>query len=299
MPAEAVAAGRQATAPASQAVDLDMSRPSAMLALVAVGLCVLAVWVIRRLARPAKLSLAGTPGRPNAVHPAHILILLLLWLGSMYAVRQVAAAIWPEDSPQLVTAVNLVGQAAWLVGSLVVAAMAFRSGLARGLGLSARHWVYDGARGILAYFAAIPICFGLLAASVSIYQAIHGEAPPEHTMLQALDKVTLPWQVVVIFSAVVMAPLSEEVFCRGLLQSMVRRYTSRPWAAVVVSAVFFSLMHMTSAAEGRYVVWTPVPPLLALGIVLGYNYERSGRLLAPILTHAIFNAVNVAMYLYG
>ena len=33
-----------------------------------------------------------------------------------------------------------------------------------------------------------------------------------------------------------------------------------------------------------------MPALVVLGLVLGYNYERTGRLTAPILIHSLFNA---------
>jgi membrane protease YdiL (CAAX protease family) len=36
-----------------------------------------------------------------------------------------------------------------------------------------------------------------------------------------------------------------------------------------------------------------LPALVILGIVLGYNYERSGRLWAPIMIHALFNALSI------
>ena len=40
--------------------------------------------------------------------------------------------------------------------------------------------------------------------------------------------------------------------------------------------------------------WHTLPSLFALSIALGYNYERTGRLLPPLLIHALFNAVNLS-----
>ena len=110
-----------------------------------------------------------------------------------------------------------------------------------------------------------------------------------HAMLLEAKAATLPWRIVVIASVVVMAPLLEEVFFRGLLQSLLRRYFGRPWAAVLITAALFALIH----AEYPH-TW---PALFALAVAMGYNYERCGRLYPSILIHALFNAVFVAIRL--
>jgi membrane protease YdiL (CAAX protease family) len=40
-----------------------------------------------------------------------------------------------------------------------------------------------------------------------------------------------------------------------------------------------------------------IPALFALGIALGYNYERCGRLLPPMIMHMLFNGVMMAFYM--
>lgn len=270
-----------------------------MLSLVSLGLCALLVWIIRRAARPAKVSLHRTPGRPNSVNPAHLLVLLLLWQAS----REVGAGLlgrWlPGGSERSSVLLAAIQQMVWLGTSLAVAAVTFRHGLRRGMGLSLRHWVYDSGRGVFAYLAVLPICFGLFAASKALYWAVHHQPPPEHQMLVVMRQVSWPWQVMAIVSAVVLAPLSEEVFCRGLVQSMFRRYTGRPWAAVVVTSALFALLHWDSLPRGSGAGWVQLPALAALGVVLGYNYERSGRLVASIVIHVLFNSVSVGVSLAG
>ena len=60
------------------------------------------------------------------------------------------------------------------------------------------------------------------------------------------------------------------------------------WLAILVTAAVFGLMH----------VGTPqfVPALVALAIVLGFLYERSGSLLVPILVHMLFNGRSLLWY---
>ena len=93
------------------------------------------------------------------------------------------------------------------------------------------------------------------------------------------------WRVVVAFSTVIMAPLAEEVFFRGLLQSMLRKYLGHAWGAILITSVLFAVGH------ARY--HDTIPALFVLAVVLGYNYERSGRLYPSILIHVIFNGVSV------
>jgi membrane protease YdiL (CAAX protease family) len=98
------------------------------------------------------------------------------------------------------------------------------------------------------------------------------------------------WHVLSLVSAVVLAPLAEEVFFRGLVQSVLRNYFGSPWVAVALASLLFASVHMD-------LHWAPA--LTALGLVLGYSYERTGRLLAPVLIHALFNGVSMVDELIG
>jgi membrane protease YdiL (CAAX protease family) len=234
------------------------------------------------------------------VNPIHLLAVLAVWLGATATAKALLLRIAPslETMRQDVLA-ELAAQAVWLGASLAVGALAFKGGLVAGMGLSLRHWLYDSGRAVLGYLAVLPICAALLYVSTRLFHHIYHSEPPEHIMLQALGTLPAAWKALVVISAVVLAPLAEEIFCRGLLQSMIRRYTRRPWLAILLTSLTFSLLHLqTTAIDGRDIAnWQPMGALFALSVVLGYNYERSGRLYAPILIHALFNAVNVGIYL--
>jgi membrane protease YdiL (CAAX protease family) len=285
-PAPAAAAGAQ-TAP----IQCAGFHP-ALVALVAVGICVLVVWIVRRIAHPEKASLRNTPGRPNVVNLVHVvLVLAAMWLVSAAAgavlektlFRHLAdEAAGKAADARLIVAIGMAGSVAWLAGGLIVAAIAFRHGLARGLGLSARRWLYDTSRAVLAYLAVLPICVGLNLAMLSLFRML-GIQPRFHPVLEGMASFSIEWKVLSVCSTVVLAPLTEEIFFRGLLQSMIRRYLRSPWAAVVGASVVFSAFHVAQPQA--------VPSLFALSVALGYNYERTGRLYAPILIHALFNAV--------
>ena len=78
------------------------------------------------------------------------------------------------------------------------------------------------------------------------------------------------------------------MFFRGIVQSMLRRWTRGVWPAVLASSALFAAFHINQPQA--------IPSLFALAVALGYSYERTGRLFAPILAHALFNAVNLAVW---
>ncbi|HEV8020662.1 MAG TPA: type II CAAX endopeptidase family protein [Candidatus Lustribacter sp.] len=87
------------------------------------------------------------------------------------------------------------------------------------------------------------------------------------------------------FLAVVAAPFMEEFIFRGFLFNALLRYMP-VWVAAVLSGLVFGISHGSLSA---------FLPLAASGVVLAYVYVRSGSLTASMLTHALFNLVNVGL----
>jgi membrane protease YdiL (CAAX protease family) len=87
------------------------------------------------------------------------------------------------------------------------------------------------------------------------------------------------------FLATIAAPFMEEFVYRGFLFNALARYAPI-WLAAIVSGVLFGLSHGSTSA---------FLPLAASGVVLAYVYQRSGSLTASMLTHALFNLINVAL----
>lgn len=268
---------------ASPAAPVEGPAAAMLTAITAVGVCVFLAWLAHCLLRPRKFSLAGTPARPNRLGPADILVLIFIWLGLQVGLAVLAG---PDGRIRFFVIGVIAIPAAWFAVSLVVGAKAFRGGLVRGMGLSTRRWLADSVRGVVAYLALMPMCMAAaeLAAIFLPPEMIH-----EHPLLAALDDVSLWFKVLLVFGAVVLAPLAEETFFRGLLQSALRARMRRPWAAIFITSAFFALIH-TSTPQA-------VPALFILAVGMGYNYERTGRLYPAILIHAIFNAVMITALL--
>lgn len=88
-----------------------------------------------------------------------------------------------------------------------------------------------------------------------------------------------------LLSTVVLAPLFEELLCRGfVLESLKARYgVIMAWLA---SSIFFAVIHLHPVM---------VINALVLGMLLGYIYLRGESLLGPLLLHAFNNLLALVM----
>jgi membrane protease YdiL (CAAX protease family) len=124
-----------------------------------------------------------------------------------------------------------------------------------------------------------------LAAALGAYLYLHGLDLSPHWQLWKQDAQLASFltradkPVWLILLAVIAAPIFEEFIFRGLVFRGLRR-SSRPALATVGSAALFALVHPPIA----------IIPVFGLGIAAAISFERTGFLLAPIITG--FNAPN-------
>ena len=93
--------------------------------------------------------------------------------------------------------------------------------------------------------------------------------------------------LLVVIAVVVLAPIAEEVFFRGVVFNAWLREGGRRWAFIGSSALF-ALIHASVVA---------LLPIFLLGLALAWIYQRTGNLLAPIAMHAMVNGISVALAL--
>jgi uncharacterized protein len=84
----------------------------------------------------------------------------------------------------------------------------------------------------------------------------------------------------------VFASVGEELFFRGVLQRILIQWTKNPWVGILVTACFFSAIHL------QFVGFLP---RVGLGILLGALYWYSGSLWPGILFHFVYNSLGVIM----
>ena len=199
-------------------------------------------------------------------------------------------------TPQKMVAMAFLNQA--VVQLPVVLLLLVRAGghpgSMRALGLWPRRPGRDVGLGVAGLFAALPMVTATTALAV-IVGLQFDQPPPEvgHDMLRAMVEAGSRWLLwAMLVSAVVVAPVLEELIFRGLLQTALLGMVGfeRRWLVVIMSAVVFALVHAGTP-------WQVKPGLFVLGVVLGWLYERTGSLWPGVIVHAGFNGVNSALAL--
>ncbi len=93
--------------------------------------------------------------------------------------------------------------------------------------------------------------------------------------------------VAVTLSAVVVAPIAEEIIFRGYIFRVTREYTGL-WGGALFSGILFGVIHFNVLG---------LPILALFGVALALVYEKTKSIWAPIACHAAFNGFQVGMAL--
>jgi len=88
------------------------------------------------------------------------------------------------------------------------------------------------------------------------------------------------------FTAIVLAPIVEEILFRGILYPLVKEL-GYPVLALSGTSLLFAAIH------GSLLTFVPLT-FFAMALVL--LYEKTDTLLAPIASHSLFNAVNFTLF---
>ena len=145
----------------------------------------------------------------------------------------------------------------------------------------------------------IILILGLVLGSYGIVAALAyiNELFPLPSYLQAMEDqtqkligiiLTCEYFYEFLFNLVLVAiipAIGEELFFRGIIQSYIKSFLNPLWAIVVTALIF-------SAAHGQFEGFLP---RFFLGLLLGWLFQRSGSITLPILTHCIFNGIQVVI----
>jgi uncharacterized protein len=140
------------------------------------------------------------------------------------------------------------------------------------LGLGSRRLLLALSLGLLTGVLGFFVCHqvgGLVTAILSRFEV----QPELQITVQALrTNASLAWIIAFGVISIILAPLVEEFIFRGLAW----------WG----TSLLFALIHFNLHA---------FLPLTVLALMLTWLYDRTDNLLAPILAHSAFNAVNFAL----
>jgi membrane protease YdiL (CAAX protease family) len=219
-----------------------------------------------------------------------VLAIVLVW-----AVGWAASRGWPA-MPELRTALSYL--AAWvpLLGVVLVATyLRGRRSLVRDFGLR---------------FTWIDLFFGLVvggmmrAATTLVEIVVYGRVASGGPTLGPVVYDAW-WVLFAILAPVLVAPVIEELFFRGLLQRSLLRAstpTTSPSSdasrgavviAIVVTAFIFAAVHMLQSSGGLEMIVVGISTLI-VGIGTGILATTTGRLGAGMIAHITYNGLIVA-----
>ena len=110
---------------------------------------------------------------------------------------------------------------------------------------------------------------------------------PQPQAVAELLKNDWPWWLLTLqaFTAIIVAPVGEELLFRGVLYGFIKQ-RGHPRLALWISAVLFAVVHGNAVGFLFFIF---------LSMILVALYEQTKNIFAPILLHALFNAVNFAL----
>ncbi|MFQ5589969.1 MAG: lysostaphin resistance A-like protein [Phycisphaerae bacterium] len=255
----------------------------------AVTLCavlILAVFGVWWVLVSRRDPLAGAPQRANTIRDDALVFVLVVYLLGALVAQKVSQLLVGGRGDVFVNL--MAGSGAQLVGigaCLTIASLRFEGGIAAFcLGTSSLRRGSGFVLLVGGTVVALGLCPIVLEASMALVRWL---APLHelrtHPTIEALHypDASLFIKALLWIGACVIAPVAEELFFRGLLQTFLVNLLRNRWLAMSLAPVAFSVVHMSQEYA--------IPALAVLAMLIGYLYERSGSLLLPVLVHAAFN----------
>jgi membrane protease YdiL (CAAX protease family) len=256
-----------------------------MVLFILLGIGLLIIWQVKY---PLWSSLERCPIRRNRLPLFFPFLQVFVWLvaiGLLDIILKKVLSGRPDSTIQLAQSIVLTAVEVALAAFFVLTAeFAFVRGL-KGFGLRFRTVGKDLFWAAVNLVAVYPVILLALWATIQTGQWLVG---PEfnlekHQTLKELENASMGVKCFLIFSTMIVVPVFEELLFRGLMQSTLTAYLTKPWPAIAITSVMFASMHPGTHFAGIFV----------LSVCLGYAYEKSGSLLRSIFIHILFNTISI------
>jgi uncharacterized protein len=143
--------------------------------------------------------------------------------------------------------------------------------------------------GVLAAVIFFPIGDLLQAASIELVAKFHIKTPTQQAVTTLQDASSLASRIYLIVFYISIGPVGEELLFRGILYPCIKQ-AGFPRIALWGTSLAFAAIHVN----------LPIfLPLLVLGLVSVWLYEKTNNLLASITLHASFNAIELLIMYFG
>lgn len=181
-------------------------------------------------------------------------------------------------------AAAILTQAALLIGFTLYLAISRLNLTMKDLGIDWKE-LFTGLKRGLVYGPVVFFLVTMAGALTHLFFPSVDEVQPFAQMV--LNAGSMAEILVLSFLAVILAPLSEELYFRGLLFGVLKEELGLQWG-VLLSGLVFGLMHFDLFR---------LLPLGIGGMALAWLYQKSGSLFAPITAHGVWNGLMLIILL--
>lgn len=153
------------------------------------------------------------------------------------------------------------------------------------LGLAMKNFRTNIFYGLISYVAIVPVLLGILVVTMVIVNIVHytpEKQPVVELFLKEKDPAFLMYTS--LFAAIA-GPFVEEIFFRGFMYKAAKKYIGVFWSMFLTAAIF-ALLHTNIVG---------FVPIMVLGFLLAYLYEKTGTLVSSITVHVMHNLSMVLM----
>ncbi len=147
------------------------------------------------------------------------------------------------------------------------------------VGLSLKNFFRNVFYGIVGYIAIVPILIAVLAAIALFINMIHYVPEKQPVVELFLKEKNATFLFYTSIFAAIFGPMIEELFFRGFMYNAFKKRVGIFWAMFITAATF-AFLH--AHAVGFL-------PIMILGMLLAYLYEKTGTLVSSMTVHIIHN----------
>ena len=259
--------------------------------LIVLGFAVDIGLVIRFFQRPSRWSeqVAWMKARPWSDQQGSLLLLTLMSLYFISMALQPLLNEWvgPGDGESAAQHIVIQSICFHMIGlGLVILFLLRRRVTWRdAFGVNLRAILRDIGKGVLFYLAALPFIVFYTLLYQAVLRGMGYEIMLQEVVQVVVDEPSFWMRMYLVGLAVILAPVFEEILFRGIgLPLIARRWGVA--SAVVFISLFFAVIHWHLPS---------MMPLFIIAVAFSLAYIHSGSIVVPIVMHAMFNGVNMAV----
>jgi len=153
------------------------------------------------------------------------------------------------------------------------------------IGLTFKNPVKNAGYAVIGYIALVPVVIIIMVMTFFVVKWLNYQPPVQPIVRIFMEEKTTGILLLSTLFAAIFGPVAEEIFFRGFLYSSIKKIAGSFWG-IMITSVIFSALHAHPVG---------FLPIMALGMLLAYMYEKTGSLVPCISIHIIHNVIMVVL----